>query len=83
MTLTFWHWLVLGGLLLLLEVLTPGFVFIWLALAAGGDRHPALAGAAARLAAPGADLRGRGRCQRRRLVLVVAASRRRWTVRLA
>ena len=34
MTLTFWHWLVLGGLLLLLEVFTPGFVFMWLALAA-------------------------------------------------
>jgi membrane protein implicated in regulation of membrane protease activity len=34
MTLTFWHWLVLGALLLLLEVITPGFVFIWLALAA-------------------------------------------------
>ena len=35
MTLDSWHWLGLGGLLLLLEVLTPGFVFIWLALAAG------------------------------------------------
>ena len=34
-TLTFWHWLVLSGLLLLLEILTPGFVFIWLAIAAG------------------------------------------------
>jgi membrane protein implicated in regulation of membrane protease activity len=34
MSLTFWHWFVLGGLLLLLEVITPGFVFIWLALAA-------------------------------------------------
>jgi len=34
MTFTFWHWLVLGGLLLLLEVFTPGFVFMWLALAA-------------------------------------------------
>jgi membrane protein implicated in regulation of membrane protease activity len=34
MTLTFWHWLAVGGLLLLLEVFTPGFVFMWLALAA-------------------------------------------------
>lgn len=34
MSLTFWHWLGLGGLLLLLELLTPGFVFIWLAIAA-------------------------------------------------
>lgn len=34
-TLTFWHWLGLSGLLLLLEILTPGFVFIWLAIAAG------------------------------------------------
>lgn len=34
-TLTFWHWLGLGGLLLLLEILTtPGFVFMWLAIAA-------------------------------------------------
>lgn len=32
---TFWHWLALGGGLLLLEVLTPGVVFLWLALAAG------------------------------------------------
>jgi membrane protein implicated in regulation of membrane protease activity len=35
MTLTFWHWLALGGGLLLLEMLTPGVVFLWLALAAG------------------------------------------------
>ena len=34
-TFTSWHWLGLGALLLLLEVLTPGFVFIWLAVAAG------------------------------------------------
>ena len=27
-----WHWAVLAGLLLLLEVATPGFVFAWLAL---------------------------------------------------
>jgi hypothetical protein len=35
MTPTFWHWLALGGGLLLLEMLTPGAVFLWLALAAG------------------------------------------------
>jgi hypothetical protein len=35
MSLTFWHWLALGGGLLLLEMLTPGVVFLWLALAAG------------------------------------------------
>jgi inner membrane protein len=34
-SLTSWHWLALGGLLLLLEVFTPGFVFMWLAVAAG------------------------------------------------
>ncbi len=34
MSLTFWHWFALGGGLLLLEVLTPGVVFLWLALAA-------------------------------------------------
>ncbi|MGD9509542.1 MAG: NfeD family protein [Geminicoccaceae bacterium] len=35
MTITFWHWLALAGGLLLLEMLTPGVVFLWLALAAG------------------------------------------------
>lgn len=35
MSLTFWHWFALGGGLLLLEMLTPGVVFLWLALAAG------------------------------------------------
>lgn len=35
MTVTFWHWLALAGGLLLLEMLTPGVVFLWLALAAG------------------------------------------------
>lgn len=34
MSLTFWHWFALAGGLLLLEVLTPGVVFLWLALAA-------------------------------------------------
>ena len=35
MNATFWHWFALGGGLLLLEMLTPGVVFLWLALAAG------------------------------------------------
>jgi membrane protein implicated in regulation of membrane protease activity len=35
MSLTFWHWFALAGVLLLLEILTPGVVFLWLALAAG------------------------------------------------
>lgn len=35
MNITFWHWLALAGGLLLLEMLTPGVVFLWLALAAG------------------------------------------------
>ena len=35
MSFAFWHWLVLGSALLLIEVFTPGFVFIWLAVAAG------------------------------------------------
>ena len=30
----FWHWLALGGILGALEVLVPGFVLIWLGLAA-------------------------------------------------
>jgi membrane protein implicated in regulation of membrane protease activity len=32
---TFWHWFALAGILLLLEVATPGVVFLWLAVAAG------------------------------------------------
>lgn len=35
MIVTAWHWLALAGGLLILEVLTPGVVFLWLALAAG------------------------------------------------
>jgi membrane protein implicated in regulation of membrane protease activity len=35
MTIDFWHWLALGGMLLILEMLTPGVVFLWLAFAAG------------------------------------------------
>ena len=30
----FWHWLALGGILGVLEILAPGFVLIWLGLAA-------------------------------------------------
>ncbi|MEM8948744.1 MAG: NfeD family protein [Pseudomonadota bacterium] len=30
----FWHWLALGGILGALEILVPGFVLIWLGLAA-------------------------------------------------
>jgi membrane protein implicated in regulation of membrane protease activity len=32
---TFWSWLVLGGVLLVLEAFTPGVAFLWLALSAG------------------------------------------------
>ena len=31
----FWHWWVLGVVLLILEVFAPGAFFLWLALAAG------------------------------------------------
>ena len=31
----FWHWWILAGLLLLIEVMAPGFFFLWLAMAAG------------------------------------------------
>jgi membrane protein implicated in regulation of membrane protease activity len=31
----FWHWWILGGIFLLLEVFISGFFFIWLALSAG------------------------------------------------
>lgn len=34
-TLVFWHWWILGGGLLLLELLAPGVVFLWMGLAAG------------------------------------------------
>ena len=73
MTLTFWHWLALGGLLLLLEVFTPGFVFIWLGAGRRPDRHRSLAGAGDRLAGAGADLRRRGGGQRGGLLLLAAA----------
>jgi membrane protein implicated in regulation of membrane protease activity len=31
----FWHWWVLGGVLVIVETFAPGFVFLWLGLAAG------------------------------------------------
>ncbi|GAB6052206.1 NfeD family protein [Magnetospira thiophila] len=31
--LTFWHWLVLGVVLMVLEIFAPGLVFIWLGIA--------------------------------------------------
>ena len=30
----YWHWLVFGGVLLLIEVMAPSFYFLWLACAA-------------------------------------------------
>ena len=30
----YWHWWILGGILLLIEVLAPSFYFLWLAIAA-------------------------------------------------
>jgi membrane protein implicated in regulation of membrane protease activity len=33
--LTFWHWLVLGLVLVILEVFAPGAIFLWLGVAAG------------------------------------------------
>jgi membrane protein implicated in regulation of membrane protease activity len=32
---TFWHWWVLGLALLILEILTPGFFFMWMGISAG------------------------------------------------
>jgi membrane protein implicated in regulation of membrane protease activity len=32
---TFWHWLILSGLLLLVEALAPGASFLWLSVGAG------------------------------------------------
>ncbi|MEZ5825054.1 MAG: NfeD family protein [Geminicoccaceae bacterium] len=34
MTPAWWHWLTLGGLLVIIEIFAPGFVFIWLGIAA-------------------------------------------------
>jgi hypothetical protein len=33
--LTFWHWWILGVVLVVLEVLAPGVVFLWMGIAAG------------------------------------------------
>ena len=33
-TLTFWHWMVLGAALIAIELLAPGFWFLWLGLGA-------------------------------------------------
>lgn len=33
--LVFWHWFILLGIFLVLELMVPGFFFIWLAAAAG------------------------------------------------
>lgn len=30
----FWHWLILGAILVAVEILTPGFVFFWLGVSA-------------------------------------------------
>lgn len=35
-TLSYWHWLVLGVVLVILEILSPGVFFLWLGIAAGG-----------------------------------------------
>ena len=34
MTMVFWNWWILAGLLVLIEIITPGFVFIWLGISA-------------------------------------------------
>jgi inner membrane protein len=31
----YWHWWTLGGVLVIVEALVPGFVFLWLGIAAG------------------------------------------------
>ncbi len=33
--LTFWHWFILGVVLVVLEALAPGVVFLWMGIAAG------------------------------------------------
>lgn len=32
---TYWHWLLLGGIFLILELLLPGVFFLWMAIPAG------------------------------------------------
>lgn len=34
-SLSYWHWLVLGVVLVILEILSPGVFFLWLGIAAG------------------------------------------------
>ena len=36
--LVFWHWFIVLGVFLVLELMVPGFFFIWLAAAAGTGR---------------------------------------------
>jgi membrane protein implicated in regulation of membrane protease activity len=33
--LEFWHWWAFGGVLLIIEAFAPGFMFLWLGIAAG------------------------------------------------
>ena len=35
MSISFWHWWILAGIFLLVEALTPGFIFLWLGISAG------------------------------------------------
>ncbi len=35
-SLSYWHWLVLGVVLVILEIFSPGVFFLWLGVAAGG-----------------------------------------------
>lgn len=41
-TLVFWHWLILAGALLILELMAPGAFMLWLAMAAGASALVAL-----------------------------------------
>lgn len=42
MSLIYWHWLILGGILLTLEMFAPGAFILWLAFAAGASALVAL-----------------------------------------
>ena len=35
MSVSFWHWWILAGICLVIEALTPGFIFLWLGISAG------------------------------------------------
>ena len=35
--LTFWHWMVLGVILVIIELIVPGIWFLWLGLGALGE----------------------------------------------